>query len=119
MKRLIYLFLISMLIASCEKDREVVPVKYQISNAFSPVNIKYRNTDGVVSSETIDFESSEDVWQYSFENKRGEIVYLSAKYSDSTSSVKLMIIIDGKVYKQGSSINEPEKYVTVSGTIPY
>lgn len=111
--------LIFALLASCENDREVVPVKYQISNAYSPVNIKYRNADGAVISETIDLESAEDIWQYSFENKRGEIVYLSAKYSDSTSSVKLMIIIDGKVYKQGSSVNEPEKYVTVSGTIPY
>ncbi len=119
MKRLIYLFIVLLAIYSCENDREKVMVNYQISNSYSPVDVKYKNADGNVIGETIIFESAEDNWQYSFEKERGEIVYLSARYSDSTSSVKLMIIIDGKVYKQGSSINEPEKYITISGTIPY
>lgn len=119
MKRLIYLFLVLLLIYSCEDNREKVMVKYQISNAYSPVETKYKNADGNIIGEIIIFESAEDNWQYSFEKERGEIVYLSARYNDSTSSVKLMIIIDGKVYKQGSSVNEPEKYITISGTIPY
>ena len=119
MKKFIYLFFVLALSAGCETDREVVPVSYQVSNAYSPVTIKYRNSDGAIISETINFESPEDRWEFPFDNERGEIVYLSAKYSDSASSVKLIIIIDGKIYKQGSSINEPDKYVTVSGTIPY
>ncbi len=119
MKKFIYLFFVLALIAGCERDREVVPVSYRVSNAYSPVSIKYRNSDGAIISETINFESAEDIWEFPFDNERGEIIYISARYSDSTSSVKLMIIIDGKIYKQGSSINDPDKYVTVSGTIPY
>jgi hypothetical protein len=61
----------------------------------------------------------EDIWDFNYTDKRGEIVYISARYTDSTSSVNVKILIDGKVYKQGSSNNEPNKYVTVSGTIPY
>jgi hypothetical protein len=119
MKRFIYLILAMLIVTACETDRETVVVKYQVSNAYSPVQLKYRNSEGVVISETIDLESVEDIWKYEFEEERGEIVYMSARYADSTSSVKLMIIVDGKSYKQGSSVNEPDKYVTVSGTIPY
>jgi hypothetical protein len=119
MKKFIYLSLILSFFAACETDRESVQVKYQINNAYSPINVKYRNSEGLIINETINFESIEDIWQYPFEEKRGEIVYISARYSDSISSVKIMIIVDGKIYKQGSSINEPDKYVTVSGSIPY
>jgi len=76
-------------------------------------------SSGNVLAETIDFESVEDVWTYSYTDKRGEIVYISTRYTDSTSSVNVRILVDGKIYKQGSSINEPNKYITVSGTIPY
>lgn len=119
MKRFIYLFLVLPMFYACDDNREEVLIKYQVSNAYSPVEIKFRNADGIVIGETVNFESAEDRWQYSCEADRGDIVYLSARYNDSTSSVKLMIIIDGKVYKQGSSVNEPDKYITISGTIPY
>ena len=119
MKKLIYLSLIFVVLLSCEKERQEVKVKYKISNAYSLTEIDYRNSDGTIINEKIDFESIEDVWSYSYTDKRGEIVYLSTRYTDSTSSVNVQIVVDGKVYKQGSSNNEPNKYITVSGTIPY
>jgi len=50
---------------------------------------------------------------------KGDIVYLSAIYYDSTSFVKIQILVDGKVYKEGSNNERPEEYITISGTIPY
>ena len=119
MKKLIYLSLVFVVLVACEKERQEVKVKYEISNSYSPVEVNYRNSDGNVLAETIYFESVEDVWTYSYTDKRGEIVYISTRYTDSTSSVNVRILVDGKIYKQGSSINEPNKYITVSGTIPY
>lgn len=119
MKKLIYISLIFFVLVACEKDRQEVKVKYEISNAYSQTEIDYRNSEGTIVSESISFESIEDVWSYSYTDKRGEIVYISTRYTDSTSSLNVQIIVDGKVYKQGSSNNEPNKYITVSGTIPY
>ncbi len=119
MKKLIYISLIFTILIACEKERQDVTVKYEISNSYSPVEVSYRNSDGNIIAETINFESIEDVWNYSYTDKRGEIVYISGRYTDSTSSVNVRILVDGKEYKQGSSNNEPNKYITVSGTIPY
>ncbi len=119
MKKLIYISLIFIVLIACEKERQEVKVKYEVSNAYSPIEVNYRNSDGKIIAETINFESIEDVWNYSYTDKRGEIVYISSRYTDSTSSVNVRILVDGKEYKQGSSNNEPNKYITVSGTIPY
>ncbi len=119
MKKLIYISLIFVILVACEKERQEVKVKYEISNAYSPVNVTYKNSDRQIVTETINFESVEDKWAYNYEDKRGEIVYLGASYSDSTSSVNVQITVDGKIYKQGSSNNEPYKYLIISGTIPY
>ena len=119
MKKLIYISLIFIVLVACEKERQEVKVKYEINNAYSPVDVTYKNSDGQIVTETIDFESIEDNWTYNFQDKRGEIVYLGASYTDSTSSVNVQITVDGKIYKQGSSNNEPYKYLILSGTIPY
>ncbi len=119
MKKLIYISLVFIVLAACEKEREEVIVKYEISKAYSPIEVSYRNSDGNIIAEIVEFESVEDVWSYSYTDKRGEIVYISSRYTDSTSSVNVQILVDGKIYKQGSSNNEPNKYITVSGTIPY
>ena len=119
MKNLFILPILFILFISCEKDNDKVQVIYKAANAYSTTIIKYRDVSGSLISENINFASAEDEWQFQFDTKKGEIVYLSALYSDSTSSVKLQIIIDGKVFKEGSSNNEPDKYVTVSGSIPY
>jgi hypothetical protein len=72
-----------------------------------------------MNTDTVNFDSGEDIRSYSFSGEKGDIVYVSAIYTDSASSVKVEILLDGKIYKSGSSNNEPGKYVIVSGTIPY
>jgi len=119
MKKFICISIVSLLLFSCEKEDEAVPVEYRVSNAYSETEISYKSTDEQLLTEVYTFESGEDIWSYSLDLNRGDIVYLSAVYHDSTSSVKLEVLIDGKVYKQGLSNNEPDKYLIVSGTVPY
>ena len=118
-KKLIYLLLAIMIFPACEKESELVPVKYFVSNAYSETEITYYDENKILQTKTVDFQSSEDEWEYTFVGKKGDIIYISSVYYDSTSSVNLKILLDGKIYKQVSSNNEPDKYVTVSGTIPY
>ncbi|MEZ5195169.1 MAG: hypothetical protein R2764_01825 [Bacteroidales bacterium] len=119
MKKLIYIFALLLIILACEKEREEVAVKYRVSKAYSDTEITYRDKDAILETEVIQFESVEDIWEYSYSGKRGDIIYISTVYHDSSSSVNVEILLDGKTFKKGSSSNEPDKYVTVSGTIPY
>jgi len=118
-KKLIYLLFVIIIFPGCEKKSEQVAVKYLVNKAYSETEITYYDENKILHTTTVDFESSEDNWEYSFEGLKGNIVYVSSVYYDSTSSVDVKIFLDGKIYKQGSSNNEPDKYVTVSGTIPY
>ncbi|MCD4695912.1 MAG: hypothetical protein K8S16_06685 [Bacteroidales bacterium] len=118
MNKLILLVFI-ILAASCTKDNETLFVEYRVSGAYTSTEIAYKDDGSKLIKKTIDFNSPEDEWSYHTEYTRGEIVYLSAVYYDSLSSVDVQIFIDGKIFKQASSVNEPTKYVIVSGTIPY
>ena len=119
MKKFIYIIVLVIFAMACEKDEQQVNVTYRLSNAIAETELSYRNIDGQIIAETVQIESLEDVWTKSQEMNKGDIVYLSAIYYDSTSSVKIQILIDGKVYKEGSNSNSPEEYLTISGTIPY
>ena len=119
MKKLFFVLFVSLTWSACESDRADVLVRYEVSKAFADTEVSYMNADGTLVKEWIAFESGEDVWNYSMSGAQGQIVYLSAMYQDSASSVRLRILIDGKIYKEGSSDNEPDKYLTVSGTVPY
>jgi len=119
MRKFIYISVVFLILSACGKDDEKVNVSYKVSNAFADTEVSYRNNSTQIITELIEFESGEDVWNYNMQLQRGEIVYLSAMYQDTASSVKIQILVDGKVYKQGSSNNEPEKYIIVSGTIPF
>lgn len=119
MKKIIYTILFVVLMISCETESETIQVSYRVSNAFADTEVSYRNSDAQIVSEIVSFQSAEDVWTYDMELRKGEIVYLAAIYQDSTSSVKLQVLMDGKVFKEGSSNNEPGKYVIVSGSIPF
>ena len=71
-------------------------------------------------SKTIDLASSmQDQWSYSFIADQGDIVFVSGNYKDINSGLNIRILVDGKVYKQGSSIGDTVKFVTVSGVVPY
>lgn len=119
MKKLIYSILVAgLMLAGCEK-RDEKQVKYVATGAVSEFTIKYRDKDGIVKTEIFEAQSTLDKWVYSFVEEQGEIVYVSGFYKDISSSLKIMILVDGKVYKQASSLGDTINYLTVSGVIPY
>ncbi len=119
MNRIIYILFTAVVLLSCNKESKEVDVTYRVSKAYSATAISYTNENGIMNTDTVYFDSGEDLWSYSYSGEKGDIVYVSAIYQDSTSSVTVDILLDGKIYKSGSSNNEPGKYVIVSGTIPY
>jgi len=119
MKKLFFLILMTgLMTAGCEK-RDEKQVKYVATGAVSEFTIKYRDKDGMVKTEIFEAQSTLDKWVYSFVMEQGEIVYVSGFYKDISSSLKIMILVDGKVYKQASSVGDTINYLTVSGVIPY
>jgi hypothetical protein len=118
-KRIVYHVLILVFVSGCVKEPDPVSVSYRIGEAYAPVEIAYRDHNGNLQTRTVSFESIQDTWQETLSMNPGEIVYLSAFYSDSLSSVKVQIMTDGKVYKEAYSVREPDKYLIVSGVIPY
>jgi len=118
MKRIIYFLPLLLLVFSCEKSQEK-QISYIISQSVSGFDVNYRVADGTLVKEHIETASAQDKWQYSFTADQGDIVFVSAIYKDISSAINVQILIDGKVYKQGSSSQDTVKYVTVSGTVPY
>lgn len=118
MRRLLYILPLVFILASCQKDVEK-QVSYRITNSVSGFHVNYRAADGSLVMKDIESASAEDVWQYSFFAREGDIVFVSAIYKDISSAIDVRILIDGKVYKQGSSNQDTVKYVTVSGTVPF
>lgn len=119
MKRIVYISLLLFFFSACNKEDEAIVVQYKASNGYSETQIKYRDADGVLVSKNIIFAGSEDVWTYSYDGKKGDIVFISAQYYDPSSSIALQILLDGKIFKEGTNNNEANKILTISGTIPY
>ncbi|MFO8129078.1 MAG: hypothetical protein R6T99_04155 [Bacteroidales bacterium] len=109
---------LTLLVAGCEKetDKKVV---YRISDNASGYSVNYRGPEGALHASAVSVASGEDVWTYAFMAGEGDIVFVSAIYKDITGEIKVEILIDGKVYKQGYSKYDTVKYVTVSGVVPY
>jgi hypothetical protein len=118
MKKLIFLSIILICFSACEK-RETKRVEYIATDAVSAYSITYRSHDGVMVSETVETFSASDQWRHSFMAEQGDIVYVSGNYKDIGSALKVMILIDGKVYKQAATRGDTVRYVTVSGVVPY
>ncbi|MFU8842192.1 MAG: hypothetical protein ACNA7V_00130 [Bacteroidales bacterium] len=119
MLRTIYLSLLIIVAAGCEKMSDPVKVTYRVSRAYSSVEVTWRDSENDLQAQTIPFESIQDLWQKSLTMQPGQIVYLSAIYADSASSANVQVLMNGKVYKEAFSSNEPDKYIIVSGVIPY
>ncbi len=118
MKHLIPL-LFAFLLLSCNKEEESVEVSYHLSNAYSTTYITYKNETDKLERDTLYFESGEDEKTYVVQLNKGDIVYFSALYIDTLSSVSIEILLDGKVFKSATSYNDAGKYTIVSATIPY
>jgi hypothetical protein len=120
MKKLYYLmFLFFAMLVACEKENDQITVQYQVSEAYAETEIKFRDEDQNVRTEMVDFKSVQDIWRYKFKASKGDILYISTKYADSLSSVKIQINVDGKLFKETSNSYEPNTYLILSGTIPY
>lgn len=118
MRRVVYIIPLLFLMLACNKAEEK-KVTYLISRSVSGFDVNYRNADGLVVKEKVISESAEDQWSYNFIAEEGDIVFVSAIYKDISSAINVQVIIDGKVYKQGSSKQDTVNYVTVSGTVPF
>lgn len=117
--KLIVVIIFSVIAVSCEKDSKEVKVTYLATDSDSDFEIVYRDENNKTVSENVNITSAEDEWIYTFTAEEGDIVYLSAYYADPTSSISLKIMLDEKVFRQGYSVNDTTRWVTVSGTVPY
>lgn len=118
MRKIIYIIPLIVILFSCEKTKEK-QISYIITKPISGFDVNYRTADGTLMKEKRETTSAEDRWSYSFIAEEGDIVFVSAIYKDITSAINVQILIDGKVYKQGSSNQDTVSYVTVSGTVPF
>jgi len=118
MKKLLFIPFVLMLFISCEKENNNVKVEYRLTKAHNVLDIQFKALEESLIDQTIDFSSRED-WTYTYESKAGNILFLSARCTAKDSLAVLQILIDGKIYKEKTGINEPGKYEIVSGTIPF
>jgi hypothetical protein len=118
MKKILYIIPLLFILFSCEKSQEK-KVSYIITKSISGFDVNYKNVDGSLQSESVVTASAQDRWKYDFIAEEGDIVFVSAIYKDISSAITVQILIDGKVYKQGSSSQDTVRYVTVSGTVPF
>lgn len=115
---LIAIFTLLLLLTACARQAPV-SVVYEASGAVSTYQLSYLTEDGVMVDSLINADSYEDVWRYSMKLDRGDIVFLSGKYQDINSSLKLSVKVNGKIYKEQYSVGDTVHYLIVSGTVPY
>lgn len=119
MRRIIVIIIALIFIfVSCNKTN-TKNVKYVATSSISAYNLQYMNDKNELIEVEVWPESAQDQWSYSYLAEEGDIVYISGRYNDINSSLKLMIVVDGKVYKQASNEADTLSYLIVSGTIPY
>ncbi len=120
MKRLLILSVVMIFtFASCEVAVEEVAVTYLITDSDSGFDVRYRDSRGELISVQVKTQSESDVWRYTFGTNPGEIVFVSANYYDINSKIKVRILLDGKIFREASSLYDTSNFVVVSGTVPY
>ncbi len=119
-KHQLWLLLVLMIVAlgGCHK-RDDKKVTYLVTSDATEIALQYRDGTGLLQKTTLRPAGGQDEWGHSFIAEQGDIVYLSGKYEQGLATLKLMITIDGKVYKQAQSTGDTVRYVTVSGVVPY
>lgn len=119
MKKLIIIIAaITFILSACTKNNQV-KITYQATGSISEYSLYYTDADGDLSEVKVIPQSAQDKWMFSFAGEEGNIVYLSGKYADINSGLNLLIMLDGKIYKQVSNEGDTLKYLTVSGVVPY
>jgi len=119
MRNIVFLFTLWLLIlTSCKRNNEVMVV-YEATGAISEYILHYLDNNGILLDTLVRPQSRQDKWNVQFMGEQGDIVYISGIYKDPESGLKLMIKLDGKIYKQASNEGDTLKYLTVSGVVPY
>jgi len=117
--RVLLFFLILSSLNACKKA-DNVNVTYLISGASNGFTLNYLDGSGVlVKNQKVQTQNEADKWQYSFSAEEGGIVFVSAIQKNHESGLTIKIILNGKVFKQGSSYQDTLNFVTVSGSIPF
>jgi hypothetical protein len=114
------LLMLSVLFLSeaCQRDNRV-KIDYEATEAVSEYTLSFKDESGALKTIVVEPAGKEDKWNYSMMAEEGEIVYVSGKYNDAGSSLRLRIMLDGKTYKEGYSTGDTIKYLVVSGVVPY
>ena len=112
------IILILFILSSCKENNQV-SVNYQSTGAISEYILYYQGADGELHNVTVSPQSAKDVNKISFIGEQGDIVYVSGKYADPNSALKITIKIDGKIYKQAANEGDTLKFLTVSGVVPF
>ncbi len=118
MKIYLWIPIFLLAIVACNTT-EQKKVSYQGTKAISAYDLYYTDANQQLHDIEVEAKSAQDIWTLEFMADPGAIVYLSGKYEDDQSALKLLILIDGKVYKQAENQGDTLKFLTVSGSIPY
>jgi len=73
-------------------------VTYYVEGMTSAASLTYENAQGEAQQEEVRVP-----WQTSFETKRGNFLYLSAKNEESYGDVTVRITVDGKEFKRSDA----------------
>ena len=117
-KYIIWFMFLTFLLTACNKTYQK-KVTYIATNASSAYNWQYLDDQNKLIKTTIEPQSAVDIWKLEFMADEGEIVYVSGNYKDINSALKIQVLVDGKVYKQGATQGDTLKYLVVSGVVPY
>lgn len=119
MKNIIFgIVILSIVLVSCNKHNQV-KISYEATASISEYSLYYKDADGNLAETVVTPQSAQDKWVHTHLGVEGDIVYISGIYSDINSGLKMVIKLDGKIYKQASNVGDTLKYLTVSGVVPY
>jgi len=126
----IFVFIIALIVlASCQKDRDLIKVDYMITGFGDPYMVSYLDVDGATVTEKISPDGISDVWRLSFMAEPGTPLYLYVKSQEDISNsmgFSLGLLINGKYYQQaknydGEIVIQGQKYYEIkrSGVVPF
>ena len=117
---IIILAIFSILFVACEKQTDNVKVTYRIIYFQDGFEVLYRHdSDSLFKQKVEGVYTLATPWIYSFEAKKGDILYVSMKDTIINSYSRVQILIDGKIYKEKARTQDRLMPVTVSGVVPY
>jgi hypothetical protein len=126
MKNLLIIAITLLAITACTKEYEDRNIQYQVTGLAKPYKLVYLTETGETVMKTITPANDGEVWQYQFQGKQGDLVYMFAEFTDIDlvpAKFKFRILIDGKSYKESygydHSIGDTLFRVKRSGVVPF